>query len=155
MTVKYRLKDQPVTNQLHFCLTPTEEMGYHIETHWIGVTLTVCFSNLIHFLHVSAGCPFTGWRLGLWSVLWSRRRGPVMQMLRASGAGLWSSVFRQEWAVFIQPSLLLIKTADRLWKDPCCREECRHTVSAIVLVVCIKSLLLWLDPFTGLVTQRM
>ena len=25
VTVKYSLKDQPVTNQLHFCLKPTEE----------------------------------------------------------------------------------------------------------------------------------
>ncbi|KAK7117259.1 hypothetical protein R3I94_022728 [Phoxinus phoxinus] len=31
VTVKYRLKDQPVTNQLHFCLKPTEETGLSIH----------------------------------------------------------------------------------------------------------------------------
>ncbi|XP_073688716.1 von Willebrand factor A domain-containing protein 5A-like [Garra rufa] len=31
MTVKYTLKDQPVTNQLHFCLKPTEETGLSIH----------------------------------------------------------------------------------------------------------------------------
>ncbi|KAL0155330.1 hypothetical protein M9458_049593, partial [Cirrhinus mrigala] len=29
--VKYSLKDQPVTNQLHFCLKPTEETGLSIH----------------------------------------------------------------------------------------------------------------------------
>ncbi|XP_058623864.1 von Willebrand factor A domain-containing protein 5A-like isoform X5 [Onychostoma macrolepis] len=31
VTVKYSLKDQPVTNQLHFCLKPTEETGLSIH----------------------------------------------------------------------------------------------------------------------------
>ncbi|XP_016298039.1 von Willebrand factor A domain-containing protein 5A-like [Sinocyclocheilus anshuiensis] len=31
VTVKYSLKDQPVTNQLHFCLRPTEETGLSIH----------------------------------------------------------------------------------------------------------------------------
>ncbi|XP_048013466.1 von Willebrand factor A domain-containing protein 5A-like isoform X2 [Megalobrama amblycephala] len=31
VTVKYSLKDQPVTNQLHFCLKPTEETGLAIH----------------------------------------------------------------------------------------------------------------------------
>ncbi|KAK7117260.1 hypothetical protein R3I94_022728 [Phoxinus phoxinus] len=31
VTVKYRLKDQPVTNQLHFCLKPTEETGLSVH----------------------------------------------------------------------------------------------------------------------------
>ncbi|XP_058623870.1 von Willebrand factor A domain-containing protein 5A-like isoform X4 [Onychostoma macrolepis] len=32
VTVKYSLKDQPVTNQLHFCLKPTEETGWSLWT---------------------------------------------------------------------------------------------------------------------------
>ncbi|XP_067235565.1 von Willebrand factor A domain-containing protein 5A-like [Chanodichthys erythropterus] len=31
VTVKYSLKDQPVTNQLHFCLKPTEETGLAVH----------------------------------------------------------------------------------------------------------------------------
>ncbi|KAF4094842.1 hypothetical protein G5714_023920 [Onychostoma macrolepis] len=31
VTVKYSLKDQPLTNQLHFCLKPTEETGLSIH----------------------------------------------------------------------------------------------------------------------------
>ncbi|KAL0155335.1 hypothetical protein M9458_049598, partial [Cirrhinus mrigala] len=31
VTVKYSLKDQPVTNQLHFCLKPTEDTGLSIH----------------------------------------------------------------------------------------------------------------------------
>ncbi|XP_058623896.1 von Willebrand factor A domain-containing protein 5A-like isoform X3 [Onychostoma macrolepis] len=31
VSVKYSLKDQPVTNQLHFCLKPTEETGLSIH----------------------------------------------------------------------------------------------------------------------------
>ncbi|ROL53672.1 von Willebrand factor A domain-containing protein 5A [Anabarilius grahami] len=31
VTVKYKLKDQPVTNQLHFCLKPTEETGLAVH----------------------------------------------------------------------------------------------------------------------------
>ncbi|XP_048013487.1 von Willebrand factor A domain-containing protein 5A-like [Megalobrama amblycephala] len=34
VTVKYSLKDQPVTNQLHFCLKPTEETG--LAVHYLA-----------------------------------------------------------------------------------------------------------------------
>ncbi|XP_048013627.1 von Willebrand factor A domain-containing protein 5A-like isoform X2 [Megalobrama amblycephala] len=39
VTVKYSLKDQPVTNQLHFCLKPTEKTGLAI--HRLGAQILI------------------------------------------------------------------------------------------------------------------
>ncbi|XDV53409.1 hypothetical protein PO909_021915, partial [Leuciscus waleckii] len=41
VTVKYRLKDQLVTNQLHICLKPTEETG--LAVHRLAARTRICF----------------------------------------------------------------------------------------------------------------
>ncbi|ROL52787.1 von Willebrand factor A domain-containing protein 5A [Anabarilius grahami] len=57
VTVKYNLKDQPVTNQLHFCLKPTEETGQSLWFSY-GFELSVTQKKKACFISLSQDDPF-------------------------------------------------------------------------------------------------